>query len=399
MRQGTAGTGRSKGNRRISPLLRTVIFPNGTQAELTEIPVYHMPVIDLSHSSEEEIEAFFRKLREEQSHEIFPVGQWPMFRISFYQLPQNRSRVVFSFDMMLVDRFSIEILVKELHDCYENPELTPEPLLHDYRQYVELLAEERSRKLEQDRAFWERQIPEMPLAPAIALEVGEHSGGRFDTKVKRYSAEFYQKLQDVLYENRILPSVYLLYCYGKCLCRFSGTDALSVSMTVSERSPMQHVFSDVIGDFTKLLLVDLESGGTQPWTEVCRKLQKKIRTYLKHTAFDGLDVMKEIARREQLGGKAAFPVCLYQPSDCRRRELLGFSRRDGVPHQPDTATGSGLPDFRALRRTGGALGLPDRCAAGVVCAEYVPVFSGYHRGHLGESSGIRRNSGVGSGGV
>ena len=91
-----------------------------------------------------------------------------------------------------------------------------------------------------------------------------------DTKVKRYSAEFYQKLQDVLYENRILPSVYLLYCYGKCLCRFSGTDALSVSMTVSERSPMQHVFSDVIGDFTKLLLVDLESGGTQPWTEVCR---------------------------------------------------------------------------------------------------------------------------------
>lgn len=289
------------------PMLRTVIFPNGTQAELTEIPVYHMPVIDLSHSSEEEIEAFFRKLREEQSHEIFPVGQWPMFRISFYQLPQNRSRVVFSFDMMLVDRFSIEILVKELHDCYENPELTPEPLLHDYRQYVELLAEERSRKLEQDRAFWERQIPEMPLAPAIALEAGEHSGGRFDTKVKRYSAEFYQKLQDVLYENRILPSVYLLYCYGKCLCRFSGTDALSVSMTVSERSPMQHVFSDVIGDFTKLLLVDLESGGTQPWTEVCRKLQKKIRTYLKHTAFDGLDVMKEIARREQLGGKAAFP--------------------------------------------------------------------------------------------
>ena len=70
---------------------------------------------------------------------------------------------------------------------------------------------------------------------------------------------------------------------------------------------MQHVFSDVIGDFTKLLLVDLESGGTQPWIEVCRKLQKKIRTYLKHTAFDGLDVMKEIARREQLGGKAAFP--------------------------------------------------------------------------------------------
>lgn len=160
------------------PMLRTVIFPDGTQAELTEIPVYHMPMIDLSHSSEEEIEAFFRKLREEQSHEIFPVGQWPMFRISFYQLPQNRSRVVFSFDMMLVDRFSIEILVKELHDCYENPELTPEPLLHDYRQYVELLAEERSRKLEQDRAFWERQIPEMPLAPAIALEAGEHSGGR-----------------------------------------------------------------------------------------------------------------------------------------------------------------------------------------------------------------------------
>ena len=89
------------------PMLRTVIFPDGTQAELTEIPVYHMPVIDLSHSSEEEIKAFFRKLREEQSHEIFPVGQWPMFRISFYQLPQNRSRVVFSFDMMLVDRFSI----------------------------------------------------------------------------------------------------------------------------------------------------------------------------------------------------------------------------------------------------------------------------------------------------
>ena len=109
-----------------------------------------------------------------------------MFRISFYQLPQNRSRVVFSFDMMLVDRFSIEILVKELHDCYENPELTPEPLLHDYRQYVELLAEERSRKMEQDRAFWERQIPEMPLAHSFTKDNYEKFSGLNPVQIKRF---------------------------------------------------------------------------------------------------------------------------------------------------------------------------------------------------------------------
>ncbi|HNZ99585.1 non-ribosomal peptide synthetase [Ruminococcus sp.] len=289
------------------PMLRTVIFPDGTQAELRDIPEYTIPYEDLSGLSESEREEFFRSLRKKQDHEIFPVGQWPMFRVSYYVLSSSRSRVVFSFDMMLVDRFSIELLISELHDFYMDTEVEKEPLSHSYEQYVELLGEQRALNYEKDKLFWEEHIPDMPLAPSIKLAPGDHSSARFDTRVKVLSEEVYGGLQEKLYDNRILPSVYLLYCYGSTLSRFSGSDSLSVSMTVAERSPMGHIFSDVIGDFTKLLLVDIKEQPANDWKEGCRILQKKIRSYLKHTAYDGLDVMKEIARREGFGGKAAFP--------------------------------------------------------------------------------------------
>ncbi|MFQ9802447.1 MAG: hypothetical protein ACLR23_30075 [Clostridia bacterium] len=96
-------------------MLRTLLFSDGTQAELTKIPVYQLPVTDLQNYTCEEIEAFFQKLRAEESHRIFQLESWPMFNFSFYLLPGGKSRVVISFDMMLMDRFSIEILVRELN--------------------------------------------------------------------------------------------------------------------------------------------------------------------------------------------------------------------------------------------------------------------------------------------
>ncbi len=287
------------------PMLRTLIFKDGTQAELRDVPEYTLQVTDLGSLSESETEQYFDKLRKEQSHKIFPLEQWPMFDISLYKLHDGKTRTVVSCDMMLVDRFSIEILIHELSVFYNGKGEELAPLSHSYKDYISLYNDERNKKYESDKAYWDQRIPEMPLAPAIRLEPGEHSGGRFDTLVHRFSAEQYRELQDALLEERILPSVYMMYCYGKALGRFSSSKELSVSMTMAARSVNGEVFSDVIGDFTKLILVDLYTDGD--WKSSCRKLQKRIREYMKHSAFDGLDVMKEISRREKLGGKAAFP--------------------------------------------------------------------------------------------
>ena len=287
------------------PMLRSVLFADGTQAELKEIPMYKLPVRDLTGFSAEETERFFDDLREEKSHKIFPLGQWPMFEISLYKLNDNCTRTMISFDMMLVDRFSIELLIYEMSMFYNGREDELPPLSHSYSEYIELYNNERAANYDKDKAYWENLIPDMPLAPTVKIQPGDHSGGRFDTLVHTFSEEEYGKLKDALYEERILPSVYMMYCYGKALSRFGSCDKLSVSMTMAARSVGGQIFSDVIGDFTKLLLVDLDTNGT--WLENCRALQKRIRDHMKHSDFTGLDVMKEIARREQLGGKAAFP--------------------------------------------------------------------------------------------
>ena len=289
------------------PMLRTLLFSDGTQAELTKIPVYQLPVTDLQNYTCEEIEAFFQKLRAEESHRIFQLESWPMFNFSFYLLPGGKSRVVISFDMMLMDRFSIEILVRELNAFYREERGPLKPLPHSYQDYVNLVEDERRDNGEGDRKFWEQRIPHMPPAPPIAMKREGNSGGRFTSRVKVYGREQYQSLQERLYDNHILPSVYMLYCYGKCLSRFSSANDMSVSMTIAHRAPMGHVFSDLIGDFTKLLLVDLHWDAEENWIDGCRALHRRIKEYMKHTAFDGLDVMKEFAREHQLSGKAVFP--------------------------------------------------------------------------------------------
>lgn len=289
------------------PMLRTIIFQDGTQAELADVPEYVLPVTDLSGLTNDELEAYFQTLRDEQSHTSFPLQAWPMFSFALYKLSEEKSRVVVRFDMMLVDRYSIEILIHEMNAYYHNPGACLPPLAHSYQDYVHLLEAERSRNLARDKAYWSHKIAGMPPAPPIPFEKGKHSGGRFTGRVKMYNREFYQMLQDKLYEQRILPSIYMLYCYGKCLSRFSSAKDLSVSITTAHRTPNGQVFSDLIGDFTKLILVDLHMEHGIHWVEQCKEIQKRVREYIQKSSFDGLDVMKEIARAEGISGKAAFP--------------------------------------------------------------------------------------------
>ncbi len=286
-------------------MLRTLIFPDGTQAELKEIPYYKLPVTDLSDFSDEDTEIFFEKLRKEQSHKIFPLGQWPMFAFSLYKLNNGFTRIVVEFDMMLIDRFSVEIFIHELNIFYYGKESELQLLNHSYKDYMQLYKNERAEKYDKDKIFWESIIPDMPLSPSIKLENTESSGGHFASFVHHFSRDEYKKINEVLYKEHILPSVYIMFCYGKALSRFSSSESLSVSMTMAARSVKGHLFSDVIGDFTKLLLVDLYSSGN--WKENCRSLQTRIRKYMSHSAFTGLDVMKEISRREMIGGQVAFP--------------------------------------------------------------------------------------------
>ena len=289
------------------PMLRTVIYKDGTQAELKEIPVYHLPKTDLSSLSDSEITEYFENYREKHSHYIYPLETWPMFQFAWFGLPNGRTRVVLAFDMLLIDRFSIEIMISEMNQYYNNhPDLPLQTLLHSYQDYIELSKTVRARDYEKDKAYWEAIIPELPTAPPIRLQPGNHSGNRFTSCVYTFSEKEYGDLQEQLYDKRILPSIYLLYCYGKCLSRFSSTQDLSVSMPIADRTPMGQIFSDVVGDFTKLLLIDLHYND-ESWKSNCKKLQKRVKEYMKHSAFTGLDVMKELSRREQLSGKAAFP--------------------------------------------------------------------------------------------
>ena len=59
------------------------------------------------------------KKRDELSHAVAPIEQWPMFSMEFARLPDGSNRLFVGFDLLIADAFSFLVLGVK---C---PELTP----------------------------------------------------------------------------------------------------------------------------------------------------------------------------------------------------------------------------------------------------------------------------------
>jgi amino acid adenylation domain-containing protein len=288
--------------------LRTVVDAEGMQRVLAEPPAYTLPELDLRGYAAHDVDAQLEAERGAMLAALEPPERWPLFDVRVARLDGGAARVLFAFDLLSVDGGSVALLLRELAQEYALPgSLLPAPEF-GFRDYV--LGERAAREAppyERAREYWLARLDELPAAPDLPLAVNPASIAqpRFMRRTAGLDAAATARLRAQAAAHGVTLSALLLGVYGDVLAAWSSSPRLTINIPLFNRQPLHPEVQQVVGAFTsvELLAVDASAGPT--FAERARRVQAQLLDDLDHRLFDGVAVMRELARR---GGAAAMPV-------------------------------------------------------------------------------------------
>ncbi|MCG8643627.1 MAG: SDR family NAD(P)-dependent oxidoreductase, partial [Desulfobacterales bacterium] len=290
-------------------MLRTVILPQGAQKILKTVLDYQIETTDLTGKSREQTETALADMRDAMSHQVLDPEVWPIFDIKISRIDNETSRIHLSLDMLVVDALSVSQLMRELVLLYRDENAPLSSLDLSFRDYV--LAEkqfEGSALFQQSKAYWINRLTQIPPGPELPLikNPGDVATPRFKRRTFRLEPDIWKQLKKKAANAGLTPSGLLLSCYAEILATWSKTARFTINMTIFNRLPVHPQVNDIIGDFTSLIMLVVDTGGQKSFMERAQKIQEQFWRDVEHRHFSGVRVLRELSRMQS--GNVSMPV-------------------------------------------------------------------------------------------
>ncbi|WP_432406648.1 AMP-binding protein [Wukongibacter sp. M2B1] len=293
-------------------MLRTIILSDGQQKVLDYIPQYNIEVDDLSQEDPEMINSLILKERERMSHFVFKTDEWPLFEVKAFKVCQNKYHLFVGFDLLIADGASLQIILKEWIDFYNNPNAELSEIDISFRDYIiAYKAYKNSETYKRDREYWMNKLDDFPSAPALPLkkQPADIAKPHFSRKSHIVKQDDWSKLQQYAQKYNVTPSALLCTAYSLVMAYWSNQPDFALNLTVFNRYPFHKDVNKVVGDFTSLLLLDVKTRQGISFWDNARLVQDTLLEALEHRHFDGVEFIREYSLRNDLGtNKAVMPI-------------------------------------------------------------------------------------------
>ncbi|WP_328398751.1 non-ribosomal peptide synthetase [Nocardia sp. NBC_00416] len=277
------------------PMLRTRVLPDGTQQTLPApvLPVF--TVVDLREESAGAADAELARVRDRMTHQRLAIDAGQMFEVVLSLRPDGRSRLHLDVDMIAGDAMSYRILVADLAELYHGravPEQT-----YSYRRYrteraVDPVARER------DRQWWRDRLPTLPGAPELpAAPAGTRSDERRTVRYNHWLApEGRQRLLAAAHERGLTPAMALAAVFAETVGGWSAQSRFLLNVPLFHREPVHPGVDRVVGDFSSSIMLEVDVTENVTVAERARALQRTMHESGAHTAYSGLEVLRDLGR-------------------------------------------------------------------------------------------------------
>ncbi|MCG8424974.1 MAG: amino acid adenylation domain-containing protein [Proteobacteria bacterium] len=291
--------------------LRTVFRENGTQRVLAQVPDYDMPIIDLRNSGDGEAHAELMAIRETLSHQVLPADTWPLFDIRICVLGADRMRICISFDLLIADAWSSQILFLELATLARDPDAILPPLELSFRDYMVAMRDlPRTAAYQRAEAYWTMRVPEMPGAPELPIikDPASIDAPRFQRRADQLEPDVWASLQERASRAGLTPSGLCLAAFTEVLATWSAEPSFTVNVTTFNRLPVHPQIGNVVGDFTSLTLLAVNGAGRGRFESRARRVQEQLWEDLDHRHYSGVQVVRDLAAQLGRAPGALMPV-------------------------------------------------------------------------------------------
>lgn len=289
-------------------MLRAVVLPDGRQRILPQVPAYEFQVDDLRGKNAEYVAGRLAATRDELSHQVLDLEQWPGFDIRAALLDGNRTRIYISIDLLHLDGGSLMILVGEWLRLYKDPGTVFPPLELSYRDYVlGNIALQDSEVYQRSVEYWRNRVATLPPAPPLPLEQISDTGTHFGRRSATLDPETWQRLKARARQSGVTSSAVLLTAYSEVLASWCRDDAFTMNVTVFNRLPIHPQVNQILGDFTSMILIEAQNTPESSFAHRSTAIQKEMWAGLEHRYVSGVQVLRELARVQQRTSGALMP--------------------------------------------------------------------------------------------
>lgn len=293
------------------PVLRSIILPNGTQKILKDIKEYYIDVIDYSFMTEEDFKEQVLKERERSSHHVFKPNEWPLFSFKAFKTPHNTNYIFIEFDLLIVDGMSMRILVNEIMEFYNNPQLVLQPLNYTFRDYMVALEEfKESEDYKNAKKYWMDKIDKFPSAPSLnyVVKPKDIQKPHFDRVERVLNEKQLNTLRDIARKHNVTVSSVLCTAFSKVLEYWSNQSHFAINLTVFNRKNFHPDVNKLIGDFTSTILLDVNFEGIDEFWIECKKIQEVLIEALEYRDYNGVEFIREIVKHRHQENMAIMPI-------------------------------------------------------------------------------------------
>ncbi len=290
-------------------MLRAIIRPDGRQQIQDTFPPCKIPVQDLRKKRPPQVKAALEALRNRMSSQVLDSETGPLFEICASLLTDKITRLHISFDLLIGDGWSFNVLIRDLFQYYQDPEIELPALALTFRDYVNALANQGNTPgYQRAKAYWENRIPQLPPPPELplALPPEKLTRQRFVRLAGRLEPGVWDRLKTRAARAGLTPSGVLLAAFCEILALWSKTKDFTINLTMFNRRQLHEQVNDIVGDFTTLNLLEVRTRTEDAFEKRAGRIQQQLWQDLEHRQVSGVEVLRQMGSHGQ--STPNFPV-------------------------------------------------------------------------------------------
>lgn len=331
-------------------MLRMVVTDDGQQRFVDHDCYYQVDYQDLSVVAEDEAQTRLMAQRERMSHQVHDTSRWPLFELAVFKVSEQQYRMFLSIDLLLVDGSSMGMLARDIAQL-DQPLIKPAFTFRDY-----VIAEQQLQQtaLYQDaQSYWHERIATMPNGPQLPLAVdpGQIDKPRFVRHEFTLPQTQWSQMKQRAQSKGITSAVLLASVFSEVLGYWSKHGQFCLNLTLFNRHPFDQDVFKLLGDFTSLILLEIDCVERLSFAQRCQIVQKRLAQDLEHRMYSGVEVLRKM---QQQDSSVKMPVVFTSLLD-----VGGPKTEEETQDQADTSYGitqtSQVWLDHQVRERGGAL--------------------------------------------
>ncbi|HKH47032.1 MAG TPA: amino acid adenylation domain-containing protein [Thermoanaerobaculia bacterium] len=214
----------------------------------------------------------------------FELSEPPLMRLALFELGAETWHLVWSLHHLVVDGWSVGLLLKELFTCYAALAAGREPALARARSYGDYIAWLQRQDAAEAEAFWRRSLAGLATPTLIAGGDGRGAAGfrQSQRQSVRLSQEATTALRELARRHRLTLNTLMQGAWALLLAQTNGGGEVVFGGTVAGRPGDLPGVDSIVGPFINTLPVRVEVDPERPllpWLEELQERQSEARRY------------------------------------------------------------------------------------------------------------------------